>query len=102
MKIPICLIGADTLALASLKQQLDKDAAFSVEGRAYAYGDAFEGLRNKSGPIIAVIDLNQDPQRAFGVAEEIKFKLPSIRLIMTSNNGAQNGIGRRRVLAPAV
>jgi hypothetical protein len=42
MKIPICLIGEDSLALASLKQQLDKDAAFSVEGRAYAYGEAFE------------------------------------------------------------
>jgi len=94
MKIPICLIGEDSLALATLKQQLDKDAAFSFEGRAYAYGDAFEGLRNKSGPIIAVIDLNQDPQRAFGIAEEIKFKLPSIRLIMTSNNGAPDTILR--------
>jgi len=94
MKIPICLIGEDSLALASLKQQLDKDAAFSFEGRAYAYGEAFEGLRNKSGPIIAVIDLNQDPQRAFGIAEEIKFKLPSIRLIMTSNNGAPDTILR--------
>jgi pilus assembly protein CpaE len=94
MKIPISLIGEDSLALASLKQQLDKDAAFSVEGRAYAYEDAFEGLRNKSGPIIAVIDLNQDPQRAFGVAEEIKFKLPSVRLIMTSNNGAPDTILR--------
>jgi len=94
MKIPICLIGEDSLALASLKQQLDKGAAFSFEGRAYAYGDAFEGLRNKSGPIIAVIDLNQDPQRAFGIAEEIKFKLPGVRLIMTSNNGAPDTILR--------
>jgi len=94
MKIPICLIGEDSLALAPLKQQLDKDAAFSVEGGAYAYGEAFEALRSKSGPIIAVIDLNQDPQRAFGVAEEIKFKLPSVRLIMTSNNGAPDTILR--------
>jgi pilus assembly protein CpaE len=94
MKIPICLIGEDSLALASLKQQLDKDAAFSFEGRAYAYGDAFEGLRNKSGPIIAVVDLNQEPQRAFGVAEEIKFKLPNVRLIMTSNNTAPDTILR--------
>ena len=94
MKIPICLIGEDSLSLAALKQQLDKDPTFSVEGRAYTYGEAFEGLRNKSGPIIAVIDLNQDPQRAFGVAEEIKFKLPSVRLIMTSNNGAPDTILR--------
>lgn len=94
MKIPICLIGEDSLALASLKQQLDKDAAFSVEAGAYAYGDAFEGLRSKSGPIIAVIDIKQDPQRAFVVAEEIKFKLPNVRLIMTSNNGAPDTILR--------
>src|SRR3972149_2046771 len=94
MKIPISHIGQDSLALAALKQQLDKDAVFSVDGRAYTYAEAFEGLRNKSGPIIAVIDLNQDPQRAFGIAEEIKFKLPSIRLIMTSNNGAPDTILR--------
>jgi pilus assembly protein CpaE len=94
MKIPICLIGEDSLALASLKQQLDKDAAFSVEGGATAYGEAFEALRSKSGPIIAVIDIKQDPQQAFGIAEEIKFKLPNVRLIMTSNNGAPDTILR--------
>ena len=94
MKVPICLIGDDSLALASLKQQLDKDAAFSVEARMYAYGDAFDGLRNKTGPIISVVDLNHDPQRAFGVAEEIKFKLPHVRLIMTSDNSAPDTILR--------
>ncbi len=94
MKIPICLIGEDSLALAALKQQLDKDAAFSVDGRAYAYDDAAEALRDKSGPIIAVIDLKQDPQRAFGIAEEVKFKLPNVHLIMTSNNGAPDTILR--------
>lgn len=94
MKIPICLIGEDSLALGSLKQQLDKDATFSTEGGAYAYGEAFEALRNKSGPIIAVIDIKQDPQRAFGIAEEIKFKLHNVRLIMTSNNGAPDTILR--------
>lgn len=94
MKIPICLIGEDSLALASLKQQLDKEAAFSVEARAYAYADAFDGLRTKGGPIIAVMDINQDPQRAFAIAEEIKFKLPNVRLIVTSDNGAPDIILR--------
>ncbi len=46
MKLSICLIGEDSLALASLKQQLDKDAAFYVEPRVYSYGNAFDGLRN--------------------------------------------------------
>lgn len=94
MKIPICLIGQDSLAAAALKQQLDKDAAFSVEGRAYAYGEALEGLRTKSGPILAVVDLNRDAQQAFAIAEEIKFKLPNVRLVMTSNNGAPETILR--------
>jgi hypothetical protein len=40
MKIPICLFGEDSLSLAALKQQLDKDPTFSVEGRAYTYGEA--------------------------------------------------------------
>src|SRR3989304_3743073 len=45
-------------------------------------------MRPKGGPIIAVMDINQDPQRAFGIAEEIKFKLPNLRLIVPSDNGS--------------
>ncbi|HZD39464.1 MAG TPA: AAA family ATPase [Terriglobales bacterium] len=33
---------------------------------------------------MAVIDLNRDEERAFAVAAEIKFKLPNVRLVMTS------------------
>jgi pilus assembly protein CpaE len=94
MKLSICLIGEDSLALASLKQQLDKDAAFYVEPRVYSYGNAFDGLRNKTGPVIAIVDLNRDPERAFGIAEEIKFKLPNFRLIMTSSNSTPDTILR--------
>src|SRR5919108_5762913 len=85
MKLPICLIGEDSLALASLKQELDKEsAAFHVEPRVYGYGEALEGLRHKSGPVIAIVDLNRDPERAFGIAEEIKSKFSNVRLVMTS------------------
>ena len=38
----------------------------------------------KSGPIVAVIDLNRDEERAFAVAAEIKFKLPNVHLVITS------------------
>jgi pilus assembly protein CpaE len=84
MKFPIVLIGEDSLTLASLKQQLEKEAAFVLEPRVFAYAEAFEGLRNKAGPTIAVIDLTGDPGRAFTVAEEIKFKLSHVRMVMTS------------------
>jgi len=33
MKLPIYLIGEDSLALASLRQQLEKEPAFAIESR---------------------------------------------------------------------
>jgi len=84
MKLPIHLIGEDSLALASLRQQLEKESAFAIEPRVQNYADALEHLRSKSGPIVAVIDLNRDEERAFAVAAEIKFKLSNVHLVMTS------------------
>ena len=84
MKLPIYLIGEDSLALASLRQQLEKEPAFFIEPRVHNYADAFDHLRSKSGPIVAVIDLNRDEERAFAVAAEIKFKLSNVHLVMTS------------------
>ena len=84
MKLPIYLIGEDSLALASLRQQLEKEPAFFIESRVHNYADAFDHLRSKSGPIVAVIDLNRDEERAFAVAAEIKFKLPNVHLVMTA------------------
>lgn len=84
MKFPIVLIGEDSLMLASLKQQLEKEPAFFVEPRVFAYAEVFEGLRNKTGPTIAVVDLIADPERAFAIAEEIKFKLSHVRMVITS------------------
>jgi pilus assembly protein CpaE len=84
MKLSIYLIGEDSLALASLRQQLEKEPAFAVEARVYAYTDALDHLRSKSGSIVAVIDLNRDEERALGVAAEIKFNLSNVHLVMTS------------------
>ena len=58
MKLPICLIGEDSLALASLKQQLEKEVSVSVDPRIYGYGEAFEMLKGRGGVIVAVIDIN--------------------------------------------
>ncbi len=84
MKFPVVLIGEDSLMLASLKQQLEKEPTFHVEPRVFTYAEAFEGLRSKPGPTITVIDLTRDPERAFTIAEEIKFKLSHVRMVITS------------------
>jgi hypothetical protein len=94
MKLTICLIGEDSLSLASLKQQLDKEASASVEPRIYGYGEAFDGLKNRNGPVVAVVDINRDPERAFVVAEQIKLRLANVRLVMTSPIGAPDMILR--------
>lgn len=94
MKLPICLIGEDSLALASLKQQLEKESSVSVEPRVLSYGEAFDGLKTRSGSIVAVVDINLDPERAFNVAEQIKQRLPNVRLVMTSPTGAPDTILR--------
>ena len=94
MKLPICLIGEDSLALASLKQQLEKEPSVSVEPRVLSYGEAFDGLKTRSGSMVAVVDINLDPERAFNVAEQIKLRLPNVRLVMTSPTGAPDTILR--------
>src|SRR5919106_3151815 len=94
MKLAICLIGEDSLALASLKQQLEKEVSVSVEPRIYGYGEAFDGLKTRNGPVVAVVDINRDPERAFAVAEQIKLRLANVRLVMTSPIGAPDTILR--------
>jgi pilus assembly protein CpaE len=84
MKLPIYLIGEDSLALASLRQQLERDPAFLIQPKVYGYTEAFDQLRSSAGPIIAVVDLNHDAEKAFKVAEEVKFKLANVHLIITS------------------
>ncbi|MGH7827494.1 MAG: AAA family ATPase [Candidatus Binatia bacterium] len=84
MKFPIYLIGEDSLALASLRQQLERDPAFFVEPKVYGYGETFDRLRNTAGPVLAVIDSNRDADKAFTLAEEVKFKLANVHLIVTS------------------
>jgi len=94
MKLPICLIGEDSLALASLRQQLEKEVSVAVDSRVYGYGEILETLKGRNGPIVAVVDINRDPERAFSVAEEIKLRFSNVRLVMTSPTGAPDTILR--------
>ncbi|MBM2802484.1 MAG: Response regulator [Deltaproteobacteria bacterium] len=94
MKLPITLIGEDSLALASLRQQLEKEVSVSVDSRVYGYGEVLDALKTRNGPIVAVVDINRDPERSFSIAEEIKLKFPNARLVMTSPTGAPDTILR--------
>ena len=94
MKLPVVLVGEDSLPLASLKQQLEREPSVSVDPKVYAYGDAFDALKTRNGPVVAVIDINVDPERAFNVAEQIKLRLTNVRLVMTSPTGAPETILR--------
>jgi pilus assembly protein CpaE len=94
MKLPIYLVGEDSLALASLRQQLERDPAFAVEPRVYGHAEAFDHLKNTSGPVLVVVDINRDVEKAFLIGEEIKFKLANVHLIMTSPDSNPNTILR--------
>ena len=94
MKLAICLIGEDSLALASLRQQLEKEVSVAVDSRVYGYGEVLETLKGRNGPIVAVVDINRDPERAFAVAEEIKSRFANVRLVMTSATAAPESILR--------
>src|SRR4030095_9124210 len=87
MMLPICLIGEDSQTLELLRQQLEREAAYVIDSKFYRYSDAFEALRNKVGTVVAIVDLKSDPEPGFVLAEEIKLKIPNVRLVMTSAAG---------------
>ena len=95
MKPTVVFIGDDNLPLVSLCEQLQKEENFTVERKICSLDEAFEFLRGKSGPILPIVDLSKDQEKAMRVAEEIKFRLPDIHLLMTS---AKNGNGSETIL----
>jgi pilus assembly protein CpaE len=94
MKLPVVLIGEDNLALVSLRQQLEKERDYVVEGKIRGFEEAFGFLRVKSTPVLVVVDLSRDAERAFRVAQELKSKLPQVHIVMTSPDSHQQTILR--------
>lgn len=94
MRLPICLIGEDTQTFEALRQQLERESAYVIDPKVYGYGEAFDALRNKIGTVVAIVELKSDPEPGFAVAEEIKLKIPNVRLVMTSSAGNSNAILR--------
>ena len=90
MKPTVVFIGDDNLPFVSLCEQLQKEENFTVEGKICSLNEACEFLRAKSGPVLPVVDLGEDTEKALQVAQEIKLTLPDIHLLMTSSkNGSE-------------
>jgi pilus assembly protein CpaE len=83
MKIPICMVGEDNFALECLRHELADEAAYEIEAQMFSYSSALERLQSKTGPTIAVIDLQNNLKSACWVADEIKSKLPNVHMLMT-------------------
>lgn len=84
MKIPVVLIGEDSIALASLRQQLERDASFFVNRKPYSLDEATELLQRTSGPVVVVVDLGRDPDKMFQALEGFTQQFSNVSLIMTT------------------
>ena len=84
MKVPVILIGESSDALTALRKQLEREPDFLVDGKIHSCDDAFQSLKAKAGPVLVIVDLSQNPERAFDTAQEVKFKLHNVHLLMTS------------------
>jgi pilus assembly protein CpaE len=94
MKLPVVLIGENGTALTALRQKLATELApeldLLVDDKVHGLEAALEVLRAKAGPVLALVDLSQDAEEAFLIAQEVKSTLPNIHLLMTSSdNGPQ-------------
>jgi pilus assembly protein CpaE len=84
MRLPVVLVGEDTIALASLRQHLAKETAFLVDSKAHDFSEAEEALRRMTGPVLAVIDISRDTEQMLQAAEELKLHFPAVHLLMTA------------------
>lgn len=83
-QISIFLVGDESMALGALRRQLAGEAEYQVEGRPFSYAEALQRLQGERGPAVAVIDIQRDPEKAYRLAEAIRFQLPAVHLVMTS------------------
>jgi len=84
IKTSIFLVGDESIALGCVRRQLAGEDGYQVEARAFSYSEAFERLKYTSGNTVAVIEIERDPEKAYRLAEEIRFKLSDVHLVMTS------------------
>ena len=96
MKLSILFVGDPDGPLAELGGNLNTSSPsrYIVDSRVFNYVEGLDTLRNKNVPTVAVVEIGKDPEPAFRLAEEIKSKLPNIRLVLTSPNSSPDTILR--------
>ena len=94
MKLPVVLIGESSNALTALKQQLERELDFVVDSRIHGFDKSLQLLKAKVGPVLVVVDLSRNPEKAFDTAQEIKFKLHNVHLLVTSPDSSPETILR--------
>jgi pilus assembly protein CpaE len=94
MKLPVVLIGENSNALTSLKKQLEKELDFLVDNKIHGFDESFQVLKAKTGPVLVIVDLSRNPENAFETAQDIKFKLHNVHLLMTSPDNSPETILR--------
>jgi pilus assembly protein CpaE len=92
MKLPIVLVGENSSALSSLKQQLERELEFLVDSRIHGFDEASQVLKSKAGSVLVIVDLSRNPEKAFEAAQGIKFKFHNIHLLMTSPDSSPETI----------
>lgn len=95
MKIPVLFIGDDSIALASLRQQIEKELAFVVYKKSLSFADAQDQLRKtSSNSALVIVDLGRDYDKTFLAAAELKRQVPNTRIIMTAADSTSQTILR--------
>src|SRR5215207_4534506 len=94
MKIPVFFIGDDSIALASLRQQLEKELAFTVYKKSLGFADVQEQLRKISSPALVIVDLGRDHDKMFLAAAELKRQVPHAHVVMTAADSSSQTILR--------
>jgi pilus assembly protein CpaE len=94
MKIPVFFIGDDSIALASLRQQLEKELTFTVHKKSLGFADVQDQLRKTTSSALVIVDLGRDHDRTFLAVEDLKRQFPSSHLVMTAADSSSQTILR--------
>jgi pilus assembly protein CpaE len=86
MKIFICVVSEDNFAIEWLRRELVDEAAYEIETQMFPFASALERLQSMRGPTIAVIDLQNNLQSAYRLADDIKTKLSNVHMVMMDSD----------------
>ena len=94
MKIQVFFIGDDSIALASLRQQLEKELTFTVHKKSLGFADVQDQLHKNGSSALVIIDLGRDHDKIFAAVEELKRHVPTAHVVMTAADSSSQTILR--------